>query len=68
MELQEGHTCDIATSSHADAIFEKIREAGFEIAYEKEMMLTKEQAEEFYKEHQGKDFYDSLTTNMSRYY
>lgn len=45
---------------------EKIQEAGFEIAYEKELILTKEQAEKFYKEHEGKDFYDSLTTNMSR--
>ena len=45
---------------------EKIKEAGFEIAYEKELVLSKEQAEDFYKEHQGKDFYDSLTTNMSR--
>lgn len=51
----------------ADAIIEKIREAGFEIAYEKELELTKEQAEEFYKEHKDKDFYDSLTTHMSRY-
>ncbi len=49
-----------------DAILEKISEAGFEVAYQKELTLTKEQAEEFYKEHQDKDFYDSLTTHMSR--
>lgn len=36
------------------------------MAYQKELTLTKEQAEEFYKEHEGKDFYDSLTTHMSR--
>lgn len=45
---------------------EKIHEAGFTVAYQKELTLTKEQAMEFYKEHEGKDFFDSLTTNMSR--
>lgn len=51
----------------AEAILEKIKEAGFEVAYEKELSLTKEQAGEFYKEHKDKDFFDSLTTHMSRY-
>ena len=37
------------------------------MAYQKELTLTKEQAEEFYKKHEGKDFFDSLTTHMSRY-
>ena len=32
----------------------------------KEMELTKEQAEEFYSEHKDKDFFESLTTHMSR--
>lgn len=50
-----------------DAILEKISEAGFEVAYQKELTLTKEQAAEFYKEHKDKDFYDSLTSHMSRY-
>lgn len=49
-----------------DAILAKISEAGFEVAFQKELTLTKEQAEEFYKEHEGKDFFDSLTTHMSR--
>ena len=30
---------------------DKIKEAGFEIAMVKEMTITKEMAEEFYKEH-----------------
>lgn len=54
-----------ALANHKDAILEKIKDAGFEIAYEKELTLSKEEAEEFYKEHEDKDFYDSLTTHMS---
>ena len=50
-----------------DAILEKIREAGFEIAIQKKLTLTKEQAAEFYKEHEEKDYFDSLCTHMSRY-
>ena len=49
-----------------DAILAKIHEAGFQVAMEKELSLTKEQAMQFYKEHEGKDFFDSLTTHMSR--
>lgn len=52
---------------YTDSILKKIKEAGFDIAYEKELTLTKEQAGEFYREHEGKDFFDSLTTHMSRY-
>ena len=32
----------------------------------KELELTKEEAEEFYKTHQEEDFFDALTTHMSR--
>lgn len=56
--------CDFA---HAESILQKIQEAGFEVAFEKELVLTKEQAEEFYKEHEDKEYYDSLTNHMSRY-
>ena len=38
-----------------DSIVGKIKEAGFEIALQKELTLSKEQAAEFYKEHEGKD-------------
>lgn len=55
-----------ALQDHKDDIVKKISEAGFQIAFQKELQLTKEQAEEFYKEHEGKDYYDSLTSHMAR--
>lgn len=51
----------------SDEIIEKIKEAGFKIAMQKEVHLTKEQAEEFYKEHQGQEYFEELTDRMSRY-
>ena len=33
---------------------------------QKEMQLTKEQAEEFYKEHKDEAYFDELTTRMSK--
>lgn len=48
-----------------DSIIEKIAEAGFEIALQKELHLSKEEAAEFYKEHEGQDYFDSLCTHMS---
>lgn len=56
-----------ALQGHKEEIVEKISQAGFQIAFQKELQLTKEQAEEFYKEHEGKDYYDSLTSHMARY-
>jgi nucleoside diphosphate kinase len=50
-----------------DAILEKIRESGFKVAMQKEMQLTREMAEDFYKEHEGQDYFEQLVTNMSRY-
>ena len=52
---------------NSDAILEKIKEAGFRIALQKELTLTKEQAEEFYHEHAGQPYFDELTIRMSRY-
>ena len=49
-----------------DQILEKIRASGFKVAMQKEIHLTKEQAEDFYSEHQGQDYFDGLTTRMSR--
>lgn len=49
-----------------DDIKNLIRDAGFQIVKEKKMQLTLEQAQEFYKEHQGKPFYPELTQWMSR--
>ncbi len=52
--------------SAADDILEKIEEAGFTVAMQKVMQLSKEQAEEFYQEHRGEEYFDDLTTTMSR--
>jgi len=49
-----------------DEILGKIREAGFKVAMQREVHLTKEQAEEFYSEHQGQEYFEELTTRMSR--
>lgn len=49
-----------------DEILEKIKEAGFTVAMQKEMQLTKEQAEEFYSEHREEAYFEELTTRMSR--
>ena len=49
----------------SDEIVAKIRESGFKVAMKKEVNLTKEQAEEFYKEHKNQDYFEELTTRMS---
>ena len=49
-----------------EAILGKIHEAGFQIAMQKELLLSREQAADFYKEHEGRDYFDSLCANMSR--
>ncbi|XP_041374381.1 thioredoxin domain-containing protein 3 homolog isoform X4 [Gigantopelta aegis] len=54
-----------AFRKHKDEIMDKIKEAGFRVALQKEMTLTKEQAEEFYKEHRDKPYFEELTTRMS---
>ncbi|XP_060065627.1 thioredoxin domain-containing protein 3 homolog [Ylistrum balloti] len=50
---------------HKDEVIQMISDAGFKIALQKEMSLTKEMAEDFYKEHQGQEYFDELTTRMS---
>ena len=51
----------------SDSIIAKIEQAGFTIAMSKEMMLSREQAETFYEEHRGSDFFETLVTNMTRF-
>ena len=46
----------------------KIKEAGFKISAHKEVTLNKELASMFYKEHEGKEFFDSLTDFMARFF
>ncbi|KAK9764196.1 hypothetical protein K7432_008496, partial [Basidiobolus ranarum] len=47
------------------AIIDIIKKDGFAIIKEKEITLTKSQAEEFYKEHTGKPFFEGLVEFMT---
>jgi nucleoside diphosphate kinase len=51
---------------HKEAIIQKIKENGFHLVQEREIQLSKEQVALFYREHEGKPFYNDLTTWMSR--
>ena len=79
IKLHEGFEIDIMCISRiglfcfkcsflcfADEIMDKIKEAGFHIAARKETELTKEMAEEFYKEHKDKEYFSDLTEHMCR--
>ncbi|XP_073407636.1 thioredoxin domain-containing protein 6-like isoform X6 [Dendrobates tinctorius] len=55
-----------ALEEHRDEIMERIQASGFTISQIKETQLSKEIAEEFYKEHKGKTFFDQLTNYMCR--
>jgi len=48
-----------------DEIIKMIKDKGFDIAAEKEYNMTMDVAKEFYKEHEGKSFFEDLTTWMS---
>jgi nucleoside diphosphate kinase len=50
-----------------EEIIEKLKEAGFKIAIEKEIQLTEDMAKRFYAEHAEKPFYSELVSWMSRY-
>ncbi|XP_069108090.1 thioredoxin domain-containing protein 3 homolog isoform X31 [Argopecten irradians] len=54
-----------AFKHHKDEVLQMIHEAGFKVALQKEMSLTKEMAQDFYKEHEGQEYFDELTTRMS---
>ena len=45
---------------------QRIKEAGFGISLQKEVTLTKELAQQFYHEHEGKEFFSGLTDYMTR--
>ncbi|XP_075685847.1 thioredoxin domain-containing protein 6 isoform X2 [Rhinoderma darwinii] len=55
-----------ALEEHRDEIMERIQAAGFTVSHIKETNLNQEVAEEFYKEHKGKPFFDQLTNYMCR--
>ncbi|XP_042329518.1 thioredoxin domain-containing protein 3 [Sceloporus undulatus] len=48
-----------------DSILKRIAEDGFEIAMEREIVLTEEQAREFYKEHENEDYFPVLLEEMT---
>uniref|UniRef100_S4RS81 Nucleoside diphosphate kinase-like domain-containing protein n=1 Tax=Petromyzon marinus TaxID=7757 RepID=S4RS81_PETMA len=50
----------------ADTVLGAIKEAGFHIAMQKEVILTEEQAREFYREHEGQDYFGTLVKHMTR--
>lgn len=54
-----------ALAQHKDAILGKIHEAGFEIAMQKEVELSQEQAEAFYSEHKDEEFFEALVKTMT---
>ncbi|MFD2179475.1 nucleoside-diphosphate kinase [Veronia pacifica] len=47
------------------AIYQRIENAGFRIVAAKMLHLTREQAEGFYAEHQGKPFFEKLVNFMT---
>ncbi|VDQ14746.1 unnamed protein product [Trichobilharzia regenti] len=50
---------------YKDKILEEIKSAGFTIAMQKVIQLTKEQVEDYYKEHRGEPYFGELTVVMS---
>ncbi|XP_063070804.1 thioredoxin domain-containing protein 6 [Engraulis encrasicolus] len=55
-----------AMEQHREVILEEIRAAGFSIVEQREEALTREVAEEFYREHQDKPFFPQLIDTMCR--
>ncbi|KAF5396235.1 hypothetical protein PHET_10867, partial [Paragonimus heterotremus] len=54
-----------AYALYKNEILQRIEEAGFVVALQKEVQLTKEQAEQYYSDHRGENYFDELTTVMS---
>ncbi|TNN84463.1 Thioredoxin domain-containing protein 3 [Liparis tanakae] len=55
-----------AMNQHGETILEEIRGSGFSVTQLKEMVLSREMAEEFYKEHREKPFFSQLVEFMCR--
>ncbi|KAL7750048.1 hypothetical protein RI367_004563 [Sorochytrium milnesiophthora] len=56
---------DAVAAGKTGAIMDKITEAGFTIIMHKPLEMSLEMAQDFYKDHVGKPFYEPLTTWMS---
>ncbi|NXO64552.1 TXND3 protein, partial [Phainopepla nitens] len=54
-----------AAKTHKDEIMKKVKEAGFNISKIKEEALTREMAAQFYKDHEGKPFFEQLVNCMT---
>ncbi|NXF32991.1 TXND3 protein, partial [Nyctibius bracteatus] len=54
-----------AAKKHKDDIMQKVKDAGFTISKIKEEALTREMAMQFYKDHEGKPFFEDLVTCMT---
>ncbi|KAM6315241.1 thioredoxin domain-containing protein 3 [Aegotheles albertisi] len=54
-----------AAAKHKDDIMQKVKDAGFTISKIKEEDLTREMAAQFYKDHEGKPFFEDLVTCMT---
>ena len=46
----------------------QVEESGMEVLKKEEKVLTKEEAAEFYKQHEGSEHFDQLVEFMSRYW
>ncbi|TKS67310.1 Thioredoxin domain-containing protein 3 -like protein [Collichthys lucidus] len=55
-----------AMEEHRERILEEISGSGFSVTQLKEMVLSREMAEEFYKEHREKPFFSQLVEFMCR--
>ena len=54
-----------ALAQHKDALLEKIREAGFEISFAREVELSREQVEGFFADQREEEGFEKLVTDMS---
>ncbi|NXM62714.1 TXND3 protein, partial [Illadopsis cleaveri] len=55
-----------AVKTHKDEIIQKVKDAGFSISKVKEQALTREMAAQFYKDHEGKPFFEDLVNCMTQ--
>lgn len=56
---------DACAGNRAGRVLAKIEENGFRVIALKKILMTRKQAEGFYAVHQGKPFFNDLTTFMS---
>ncbi|NXF04532.1 TXND3 protein, partial [Smithornis capensis] len=54
-----------AAKTHKDDIMKQVKDAGFSISKVKEQALTREMAAQFYKDHEGKPFFEELVSCMT---